>query len=119
MAGLEAKSLDTPDETRTFERGRLEVAQLASGVTVGRAVMEPGWRWSEHVKPLAGTDSCQVLHTGYVVSGRLAVRMDDGTEKELGPGDAYAIPPGHDAWVVGDESYVAVDFTGSAEFARG
>ena len=75
-------------------------------VTVGRAVFEPGWRWSENVKPIVGTDSCQVPHVGYVVSGRMVVRMDDGTEHEFGPGDAGTIPPGHDAWIEGDEACV-------------
>jgi quercetin dioxygenase-like cupin family protein len=97
---LETKSLDAPDETRPFEKGRAELVTLG-GVTVGRAVLEPGWRWSEHVKPIAGTSSCEVAHTGYVVSGRLRVVMDDGSEGDAGPGDAFVIPPGHDAWTVG------------------
>ena len=74
-------------------------------------MLEPGWRWSKNVKALGGTDSCQVLHTGYNVSGRLDVKMDDGTETEFDPGDAYVIPPGHDAWVVGDEPVVSVDMS--------
>jgi quercetin dioxygenase-like cupin family protein len=105
MAGLETKSLDSPDETRPFEKGKAELVTLG-GVTVGRGVLEPGWRWSEHVKPIAGTDSCQVTHTGYVISGRLKVVMDDGSEGEAGPGDAYVIPAGHDAWVVGDQTFI-------------
>ena len=80
------------------------------GVTVGRATFEPGWRWSEHIKPAAGTELCEVTHTGYVVSGRQVVRTADGTEIELQPGDAFVIAPGHDAWVVGDEPCVTVDF---------
>ena len=108
--GLQHKSLDRPDETRTFENGRAEVVTLGD-FTAWRLVLEPGWRWSENVKPIAGTDSCQVLHTGYHVSGRLHVRMDDGTEKEVVPGVAYVIPPGHDAWVVGDEPVVSVDMS--------
>jgi hypothetical protein len=79
MAGLETKSLDAPDETRPFEKGRVQLVTLG-GITVGRAVLEPGWRWSEHVKPIAGTSSCEVAHTGYVLSGRLRVVMDDGSE---------------------------------------
>jgi quercetin dioxygenase-like cupin family protein len=114
MATLEVKNLQAPDETRSFGKGEAGIVSMG-GVTVGRAVFQPGWRWSEHVKPIAGTDSCQVLHTGYVISGRLKVVLDDGTEAELGPGDAHVIPPGHDAWVVGDEPYVGVDF--SPEFA--
>src|SRR6266496_3497614 len=118
MAGLETKSLDSPDEARPFGKGRAEIVTLG-GMTVGRAVLEPGWRWSQHVKPIAGTDSCQVAHTGYVVSGRLKVVMDDGAEGEVGPGDAYVIPPGHDAWTVGDEPVVSVDFSGGmADYAR-
>jgi quercetin dioxygenase-like cupin family protein len=107
---LQQKNLDSPDETRTFENGKAQVVSLGD-FTASRLTLEPGWRWSENVKPIAGTDSCQVLHTGYQVSGRLHVRSDDGTEKEYGPGDAYVIPPGHDAWVVGDEPVVTVDMS--------
>jgi hypothetical protein len=82
------------------------------GITVGRAVLEPGWRWSEHVEPIAGTSSCEVAHSGYVVSGRPRVVMDDGSEDEAGPGNAFVISPGHDAWTVGDETFVSVDFSG-------
>jgi hypothetical protein len=88
-------------------------------VTVGRAVFESGWKWSECVKPVAGTDSCQVPHVGYVVSGRINVVMDDGQEQEYGPGDAVVIPPGHDAWTVGDEACVMLDFAGADEYAKG
>ena len=107
---LQRRNLDSPDETRTFENGKTEVVKLGN-FTASRLVLEPGWRWSENVKPIAGTDSCQVLHTGYHVSGRLHVRLDDGTEEEFGPGDAYVIPPGHDAWVVGDEPVISVDMS--------
>ena len=107
---LQQKNLDSPDETRTFENGKAQVVTLGD-FSASRLVLEPGWRWSENVKPIAGTDSCQVLHTGYQVSGRLRVKMDDGTEKEYGPGDAYVIPPGHDGWVVGDEPVVTVDMS--------
>jgi quercetin dioxygenase-like cupin family protein len=118
MAGLETKSLDAPDETRPFEKGRAELVTLG-GMTVGRAVLEPGWRWSEHVKPIAGTSSCEVAHAGYVVAGRLRVVMDDGSEGEAGPGDAFVIPAGHDAWTVGEETFVSVDFSGGmADYAR-
>ena len=78
---------------------------------IGRATFQPGWRWSESVKPIAGTDSCQVPHNGYVVSGRIHIKMDDNTEFEAGPGDAYEIPAGHDGWVIGDEPYVGIDFS--------
>src|SRR5438309_7201422 len=117
MANAWRKNLDSPDEVRQFEKGRMDVAK-SEGVMVGRTVLQPGWRWSEHVKPIAGTDSCQANHTGYVVAGRIKVVMDDGQELELAAGDAYSIPPGHDAWVVGDEEYVRVDVTGAASFAK-
>src|SRR5215217_3371508 len=107
---LQKRNLEYPDETRTFENGKVEVVNLGE-FNASRFVLEPGWQWSENVKPIVGTDSCQVLHTGYQVSGRLHVRMDDGTEEEIGPGEAYVIPPGHDAWVVGDEPVVSVDMS--------
>ena len=118
MTQLESKSLDSPDETRQFvDKGKADIVKIA-GVTVGRTVFEPGWRWSEHVKPIAGTDSCQVSHLGYVLSGRMKVYMDDGSEAEVGPGDVMAIPPGHDAEVVGDEACVSLDFGEFGEYAK-
>lgn len=117
MTPMEKKSLNSPDETRTFDKGHLNVVTFGD-VTLGRGTFEPGWKWSECVKPIAGTDSCQAAHTGYVVSGRMKVVMDDGTEAELGPGDASVIPPGHDAWILGDEPCVFVDFTGAAQYAK-
>jgi quercetin dioxygenase-like cupin family protein len=118
MADLEVKNFDSPDETRPFEgKGQAEVVMLA-GHTVGKATFEPGWRWSENVKPIAGTDSCQVSHLGYVMSGRMRVFMDDGSESEVGPGDAFAIPPGHDADVPGDEACVVLDFGEIGEYAK-
>ena len=112
---LQKKNLDSPDETRTFEKGKVQVTTLGE-FNASRFVLEPGWRWSENVKPIVGTDSCQVLHTGYQVAGRLHVRLEDGTEAEVGPGEAYVVPPGHDAWVVGDEPVVTVDMSrGTAE----
>ena len=108
------KSLDAPEETRSAaDRGRIDLVRL-DGVVIVRATFAPGWRWSEHVKPAAGTDLCQATHTGYVVSGRQVVRMADGSEVELGPGDAFVVGPGHDAWVVGDEPCVTIDFSGGA-----
>lgn len=98
-------------------KGIVELVRVGDGV-IGRATFEPGWRWSEHVRPLAGTDSCQVAHIGYVVSGRQRVIMDDGTELEFGPGDVVAIPPGHDADVVGDEPCVVIDFAGMEHYAE-
>lgn len=93
--GLLSKNLGSPDETRSFDKGKMDIVTL-DNVTVGRAVFESGWKWSECVKPVAGTDSCQVPHVGYVVSGRINVVMDDGQEQEYGPGDAVVISPGHD-----------------------
>jgi hypothetical protein len=107
--GAEEKSFDAPDETRPVGRGKVEVANFDSA-TVGRATLEPGWRWSEDVKPIVGGDSCQGDHLGYVVSGRLHVLTNDGSEVELGPGMTYVIHPGHDAWVEGSEPFVGLEF---------
>jgi quercetin dioxygenase-like cupin family protein len=110
-----AKSLDVPEETVPMGgKGRVEIVHLG-GTTVARATFQPGFRWSEHVKPTAGTDLCQVPHVGYVVSGRAIIRMADGTERELAAGDGFDVPAGHNAWVVGDQPYVAVDFVASAK----
>ena len=117
MSAIAKKSLNTPDETRTFPKGKVELATVG-GVTFGRATLQPGWKWSESVKPIAKTDSCQAPHTQYVISGRLHIRMDDGTEKEYGPGDVGIIPPGHDAWVVGNEACVSIDITGMTHYAE-
>jgi len=111
------KSFATPDEVRTPPNARVEVVNLGNA-QVMRATFEPGWKWSESIKPVAGTESCQVAHLLYQISGRMQVKMDDGTEFEIGPGDACAISPGHDAWVVGNEAVVAVDFQGAANYAR-
>ena len=121
MADLIVKSLEQPEETHApSEKGRVDLVTLGE-VTVGRACFQPGWQWTREMRSHAGTDLCQVSHTGYVVSGRSIVRMADGTEVELGPGDAYVIEPGHDAWVVGDDRFVGFEFeTHAAEdFARG
>jgi len=119
MPGLTRKSFDTPDETRPFEAGMggLEVINTDDGV-VGRATFEPGWQWSKHVKPIAGTESCQAAHTGYFVSGRMKVVMDDGEEREYGPGDFATMAPGHDAWIVGDEPCVVIDWQGFGDYAK-
>lgn len=117
MAEMKKRSLDSPDETRTFDKGKVEIANFGN-LTIGRAVLEPGWSWSECVKPIAKTESCMAPHTQYVISGRMKVVMDDGMENEFGPGDAMVIPPGHNAWVVGDEPFVAVDFTGMTDYAK-
>lgn len=118
MAGLDKKSFEAPDETRSFDKGKIELNTLGAH-TVGRATFEPGWKWSECVKPIAGTESCQASHLGYIVSGRMHVVMDDGTEGEAGPGDLFDIAPGHDAWIVGDEPCVAIDFEGASNYAKG
>jgi hypothetical protein len=117
-AGVEAKSFDSPDEVREFEgKGHADVVVLA-GHPVARGSFEPGWKWSVNLKPIAQTDSCQVSHLGYCVSGRMKVYMDGGGEYEIGPGEAAAIPPGHDAEVVGDEACVWVDFGEISEYAK-
>ena len=120
MAGVESRDFGSPDETRTPEKTRVDVVRM-SGATVGRFAFEPGWRWSECVKPVAGTDSCQARHVGVVHAGRLAITHEDGTELEIGPGEAYVIEPGHDAWVVGDERFVGFEFESRAaeEYAKG
>jgi cupin domain len=118
MADIEVKSFDSPDETRPFEgNGHADVVQVA-GRTIGRGTFEPGWKWSDNVKPIAGTDSCEVSHLGYVMSGRMKVFMDGGSESEVGPGDVFAIPPGHDAEVIGDEPCVMVDFGEFGDYAK-
>ena len=119
MSGLIRMSLDSPEETRPFEggTGQVELVNVAGG-GVGRGTFLPGWRWSEHVKPIAGTESCQAAHMGYFISGRMNVVMDDGQEMEYGPGDFAIMPAGHDAWVVGSEPCVIIDWQGFAEYAR-
>jgi quercetin dioxygenase-like cupin family protein len=120
MAGLDVKQVSSPDETRPFKDGKGEAAVVQlRGQPVLYGTFEPGWRWSEHVKPIAKTDSCQATHLMYCISGRMRVRMDDGTEQEIGPGDVVAISPGHDAWVVGDEPCITVDWGGAADYAKG
>lgn len=109
----EAKNLDVPDDKRNFEHGQVQLVHL-TGAIIGRAVFASGWRWSADVKPSAGTDSCEAAHIAYVISGRLHVRMDDGSELDLEPGDAHVVSPGHDAWVVGEEECVIVDFVPTA-----
>ena len=117
MAKMERKNFDTPEETRKVDKGKIEVVKLGD-VTAMRARFEPGWRWSECVKPIVKTNSCEVAHLMHVVSGRMGVRMDDGTEIELGPGDVGTIPPGHDAWIIGKVPFVGIDFQGGAVYAK-
>jgi quercetin dioxygenase-like cupin family protein len=120
MAGLVIKSLSSPEEVRPFKdgMGQLELVDLEAG-GVGRATFLPGWQWSQHVKPIAGTDSCMAAHVGYVISGQMTVRMDDGEEATFGQGDYMRCPPGHDAWVVGDEPCIVIDWQGFADYAKG
>ncbi|MBI5584777.1 MAG: cupin domain-containing protein [Deltaproteobacteria bacterium] len=117
MEKLELKSLNTPDEERTFDKGKLELVKIG-GAMVGRATFQPGWKWSESVKPLVNTKSCEAPHFQYHVSGTLRVLMDDGTQVDCRPGDVSLLPTGHDAWVIGDEPVVVVDFQGMVDYAR-
>ena len=114
---LRRKRFDRPDEVRVVDKARVELVELGE-LAVGRAIFEPGWRWSEHVKPIVGTESCQVHHIGYVMSGHLHVEMTDGASLEVVGGDAFEIPPGHDAWVIGDEPWVSVEWAGRRLFAK-
>ena len=116
VSRFEAKSHDTPDETRTPPKTRVEVVRL-EGFTIGRFNFEPGWRWSECIKPVVGTDACQVSHVGYAVSGRLTVRLQDGSERAIGAGQSYTIPPGHDAWVEGSQPFVGLEVLSAEQFA--
>ena len=113
---LQLIGLDSPAEVREFPKGRFEVFRVGP-MTVGRATYEPGWKWSEHVGAPKGEESCQVEHVGLVLSGRAVARMDDGTERVMEPGDLFHVPPGHDSWVVGDESYVSLHLLGSEDYA--
>ena len=110
------KSVKKPDETRIFPKGKLEVVSV-SGFTIGRGTYQPGWRWSKSVKPIVKTKTCQVHHVGYVVSGRFAGVMEDGSKWEVDPGDVVDLPPGYDAWVVGKTPFVFVDFMGAFNYA--
>lgn len=113
----QVKGFGRPDEIRTFPNGRLEIVTV-DGAVVGRAILEPGWRWSTSVQPIAKTKSCEAPHFQYHVSGVLRVRMDDGTEFDCTKGDVSTLPPGHDAWVVGNEPVILVDFQGMVDYAK-
>ena len=115
--GLQTKSFDAPDEMRTFDKGRLEIITVG-GRTIGRATFQPGWKWSESVKPLVKTKSCEAPHFQYHVSGVLRVKTDDGEEKDFKRGDVSMLGAGHDAWVVGNEPAVIVDFQGMIDYAK-
>ena len=117
MQTVEHETFAAPSEVRTFTHGRAEILTVGDTV-IGRLVLDPGWRWSNDLKEIAGTDSCLAPHFQYHVQGRLGIRMDDGTEFIAGPGDVTSLPEGHDAWVVGDEPVVVVDWYGATDWAR-
>lgn len=117
MQTTEHKTFTAPDEVREFPNGRAEIVKVGD-TEIGRLLFEPGWRWSSDLKPIAKTDSCLAPHFQYHVSGRLAIRMDDGHEFIAGAGDVTSLPSGHDAWVVGDEPVVVVDWFGASNYAR-
>ena len=117
MPRLQAKSLETPDETRPTPFGQVDIYNL-DDLVIGRMTLQPGWHWLEHVQPIAGTSLCQYHHVGVCISGRLGNRMEDGSTSEIGPGMVFEIPPGHDGWVIGDEAFVAYDVAGVRSFAR-
>ena len=114
---VEVKSHDTPDETRTPDKTRIELVHVGP-VTLGRLTFQPGWRWSECIKPVVHTESCQVHHVGYAVSGRITVRLENGEQAAIKAGDSYDIPPGHDAWVEGSEPFVGIEVQSAAEFGK-
>jgi len=114
---MEVKHLNNPDEVRKFENGKIELVKMGGG-TIGRAKFEPGWSWSKRVKPIAKTESCEAPHFQYHVSGILHIVMNDGTAKDVSPGEISLVPPGHDSWVIGNEPVVVVDFQGLADYAK-
>ena len=117
MQGYERKDFGTPDEVRIFDKGRLELVNIGSG-TVGRLVLEPGWRWSESVKPMAGTEWCEAPHFQYHAAGTIRIITSDGDEFDLGPGEVSSLPSGHDAVVIGDDPVIIVDFFGATHYAE-
>ncbi|HVL37510.1 MAG TPA: cupin domain-containing protein [Burkholderiales bacterium] len=117
VSTLQTKSHDQPDEVRSPDKTRVEVVRLKD-YTMGRFIFQPGWRWSECVKPVAKTESCQAGHVGYCVSGRITVRMADGSQISIQPGMSYTIPPGHDAWVEGDEPFIGLEMMSAETYAR-
>ncbi len=117
VSKFEVKSHEQADEVRTPEKTRVEVVRL-EGFTLGRFIFQPGWRWSGCIKPVVKTESCQNSHVGYAISGHLTVVANDGSEKRVGPGDSYTIPPGHDAWVEGTEPFVCLEVMSAEQFAK-
>ena len=116
MGDVILKRFESPDEVRTFEKGKFEIVHLG-GMTIGRATYEPGWRWSQHVGKALGQTECQVEHVGMVVSGCATAAMSNGDVIEMRAGQVFYVPPGHDSWVVGDEPYVSLHFLGASEYA--
>ena len=112
-----SKPHSSPDEIRTPDKTKVEIVRL-EGYTIGRYTMEPGWRWSNCIKPIVKTDKCQLSHVGYAVSGRLTVSMQDGTKKTIAAGESYTIPPGHDAWVEGNEPFVGIEVMSAEQYAK-
>jgi len=117
MNKAECKDFKKADEVRTFEKGKIELLNFGNGV-IGRLTLEPGWQWSKHVKPIAGTDLCLAPHFQYLISGTMRVKMEDGTEFETVPGQVSRLPSGHDAWVVGNEPVVSIDWAGAENYAK-
>ncbi|HEY2352376.1 MAG TPA: cupin domain-containing protein [Candidatus Acidoferrum sp.] len=118
MQDVILKQFEDPDEVRVFEKGRFEVVHVG-GITIGRATYQPGWKWSQHIAPVAGVPLCEIEHVGMVVSGRAVAAFADGTQTELTPGNLFYIPPvPHDSWVVGEEPYVSIHFLGAAHYAK-
>jgi quercetin dioxygenase-like cupin family protein len=117
MPGVETRDFSAPDETRTPDKTKVELVNLGGG-QIGRYTFQPGWRWSEHIKPVVGGDSCQTEHLGYLVAGTMGVQTADGTTGEVHRGSVYRIAPGHDGWVIGDEPVVVVEFQGAATYAK-
>jgi hypothetical protein len=117
MTSLEFNDFSSPDEVRRPEHTTVEVVRIGGG-EIGRYTFQPGWRWAEHIKPVVGTESCQTEHVGYVVSGTLHVESSDGTSGDVTSGSVYRIAPGHDAWVIGDQPVVVVEFQGAATYAK-
>ena len=120
MSGVEVRNFDAPDETREPDKAHVEIVRMG-GTSASRMTLQPGWRWSDCIKPIVGGDSCQLRHVGVFQSGTMHVVHDDGTEQDIGAGNAYVIEPGHDAWVVGDEGFVGYEFESRAaeEYAKG
>ncbi|MDR3501249.1 MAG: cupin domain-containing protein [Legionella sp.] len=117
MATMELKNFTLADETRELPKTKIEVLNFGD-TTIMRAIFQPGWKWSECVKPTAGTKSCEVPHINYIVSGKMAVAMDDGVQKEMSQGDVAVIPPGHDAWVIGNKPCVVIDFSAGKIYGK-